>query len=71
MLQHVSTLLNRYYKKLEMPEMKLLQLAGEGARLSWSHQGGTLTVHYSKPPVLLAEVCSWGSGCRPLHWFAQ
>jgi hypothetical protein len=41
-----------------MPEMKLLQLAGDSARLSWNHQGGTLTVHYSKPPVLLAEVCS-------------
>lgn len=49
----------RYYKRLEMPEMQLLQLAAEPSRLSWSHRDGVLQVHYAKPPALLAEV-SWG-----------
>lgn len=46
----------RYYKRLDMPEMALLQLVGEPSRLSWQHTAGTLTVFYSKPPALIAEV---------------
>lgn len=48
----------RYYKRLGMPEMQLLQLAAEESRLSWSHDSsrGVLEVHYAKPPALLAEV---------------
>jgi hypothetical protein len=51
----------RYYKRLEMPEMQLLQLAVEPSRVSWSHSNGVLQVHYAKPPALLAEV-----GCAEL-----
>lgn len=47
---------HRYYKRLEMPEMRLLQLVADPSRLSWSHGNATLTVHYSKPPALIAEV---------------
>ena len=48
----------RYYKRLGMPEMQLLQLAAEESRLSWNHDPtkGVLEVHYAKPPALLAEV---------------
>jgi hypothetical protein len=46
----------RYYKRLEMPEMRLLQLVADPSRLSWSHSNATLTVNYSKPPALIAEV---------------
>ena len=51
----------RYFKRLEMPEMHLLQLVAEPSRLSWDHNGATLTVHYSKPPALLAEVREGGT----------
>jgi len=36
--------------------MVLLSLVVEPNRLRWDYQAGTLTVHYSKPPALLAEV---------------
>jgi hypothetical protein len=41
-----------------MPEMQLLRLAVEPSRLSWDHADSThtLTIHYAKPPALLAEV---------------
>lgn len=50
----------RYHKRLKdklvLPEMQLLKLVLDPSRLSWSHQGSMLTLHYSKPPALLAEV---------------
>lgn len=52
----VGTTNKKYYKRLPMPEMQLLGLVAEPSRVSWSHAGSTLTVHYSKPPALLAEV---------------
>lgn len=62
---------HRYYKKLDMPEMKLLQLVAEPSRLQWQHSAGTLTVHYAKPPALLAQV-RWRGGdmqsvCQPVQ----
>lgn len=39
-----------------MPEMQLLGLALDPSRLAWEHGGATLTVRYTKPPALLAEV---------------
>lgn len=59
-----SVCVARYYKRLPLLEMQLLHLAAEPSRLSWSHSRSTLTIHYVKPPALLAEVSVWSLGVR-------
>jgi hypothetical protein len=56
--------------------MRLLQLVAEPSRLSWSHSNATLTVHYTKPPALIAEVklqqtCRYGHRAGVSSWDHQ
>ena len=39
----------RYYKRIEIPELKLLDAALVEGALSWLHANNTLVVSYQKP----------------------
>lgn len=39
----------RYYKRIEIPEMKLLEASLVEGALSWHHANNTLVVSYQKP----------------------
>lgn len=46
----------RYFKKFDVPELDMLGLPYEPARLSFHHAHATLVISYAKPPpVLQAE----------------
>ena len=48
----VRTSNKKYFKRLEIPEMKRQGLALDGAALSWDHARNTLLVAYKKPMAL-------------------
>lgn len=42
----------RYFKKIHVPELEILELAIDEQRLHWQHSNNTLVITYSKPPAV-------------------
>lgn len=49
----IRTVNKKYFKKLNIPELDVLQLPVEPSRLQWHHANSTLVVSYNKPPMVL------------------
>jgi hypothetical protein len=42
----------RYFKKIHVPELEVLELAIDEKHLTWQHRNNTLIITYSKPPLV-------------------
>ena len=49
----VRTSNKKYYKRIDIPDMKRLSLKLNSAALVWKHQHNTLVITYAKPPQVL------------------
>ena len=45
--------MGRYYKRVEVPEMKILEASLVEGALTWHHANNTLVVSYQKPREVL------------------
>mmetsp|Transcript_58725 Transcript_58725/g.108341 ORF Transcript_58725/g.108341 Transcript_58725/m.108341 type:complete len:214 (+) Transcript_58725:75-716(+) len=51
----VRTSNKKYYKRIDVPDLRRLALQLKDELLSWKHQHNTLIISYSKPPEVLKE----------------
>jgi len=45
----------KYYKRIEIPELKKYGLALDDKSISWKYQNETLLITYLKPEVVMKE----------------
>lgn len=49
----IKTHNKKYYKRIDVPDLKRTGLALEDSRLSWTHRQNTLLVSYVKPKLVI------------------
>lgn len=49
----VRTTNKKYFKRIDIPDLKRAQLNLDAEQLSWDHQHNTLIISYTKPAVIL------------------